>query len=294
MKEFIEYFIGYISIEKDASPRTIHKYRADLTRFQNYFKTNLNLSDFSLIEAKHIRNYLSSLTESYPYRSSSLANKINIIKHFFSFLHKAGYIKNDPSALIKTPAKRNRLPRVLNEVEIGKLLKIPEYNKGIGRKNVIRDKLILTMFVYTGLRKSELLNLNWDDVNLCANSLFVRRSKNKQSRIIPLHPRVVDLLEKYLAQRLPLVEKALFTGNQGRRLNKNSLDSLYKRYLKSSGLITKGYTIHSLRHTFATQLLKKDASLMHIKELLGHKGIESTEIYLHLTNKDLTDSINLL
>ena len=129
MKEYIEYFIGYISIEKDASPRTIHKYQADLIRFQNYLKTNLNLSDFSLIGAKHIRNYLSYLTESYPYRSSSLANKINIIKHFFSFMHKAGYIKNDPSALIKTSAKRNGLPRVLNEVEIGKLLKIPEYNK---------------------------------------------------------------------------------------------------------------------------------------------------------------------
>jgi site-specific recombinase XerD len=294
MKEYIEYFISYISTEKGAAQSTIHKYRADLKRFQNFLKTNLNISDFGSVKTEHIRNYLSHLKESYNYQTSSIANKVNILKHFFSFLNKAGYIKQDPTCLIKTPPKRRKLPKVLNDIEIGKLLKNPEYNSGYSSKFIIRDKLILTMFIYTGLRKSELLNLNWDDVNLGNNSLFIRNSKNKQSRIIPLHPKVVDLLEKYLGQRLPLKEKALFIGSHGRRLCKCSLDNLFKNYIEKSGLKNKGYTIHTLRHTFATQLLKKDASIFHIKELLGHRGIESTEIYLHLTNKELANSVNRL
>ena len=213
MEDFIEHFLSYISIEKAAASSTIHKYRADLDRFQNFLKTNFGTEDFSCIAPEKIRDYLSHLKNSYNYKTSSMANKINIIKHFFSFLNKAGYISQDPSILIKTPPKRKKLPRVLNEVEIEKLLKVPEYNNGFSRKFSIRDKLILTMFIYTGLRKSELLNLNWDDINLGNSSVFIRNSKNKQSRIIPLHLRVSELFEVYLAQRLPLKDRALFIGN---------------------------------------------------------------------------------
>jgi len=294
VEDYIGHFIGYITTEKDAANSTVHKYRADLSRYQNYLKTNQNLPDFSCVQPQHIREYLSYLKQSYNYRSSSLANKINILKHFFSFLNKAGFIDKDPSILIKTPPKRRKLPQVLNQVEIEKLLKIPDYNTGSGRKFIIRDKLILTMLLYTGIGKSELLNLNWDDINLGSSSLFIRRSKNKQSRIIPLHPKVVSLLDKYLVQRLPLKDKALFTGSHGKRLCKNSLNNLFRNYIERSGLKNKNYTIHTLRHTFATQLLKRDTSLYYIKELMGHKGIESTEIYLHCTNKDLVASINRL
>lgn len=294
MEDFIGYFISYLSIEKAAATSTIHKYRADLNRFRNFLTTNQNLKDFSCITPENIRNYLSYLKNSFNYKTSSMANKINIIKHFFSFLHNADYIKSNPSILIKTPPKRRKLPKVLNEVEIEKLLKMPDYNSGFSRKFLIRDKLILTMFIYTGLRKSELLNLNWDDLNLDCSSILIRNSKNKQSRILPIHPKIKQLLEIYLVQRLPLTDNALFIGSQGRRLSKNSLDNLFKRYIEKGRLDDKGYTIHTLRHTFATMLLKRDASLFHIKELLGHRGIESTEIYLHLTNKDLAASINRL
>lgn len=101
MKDFIEYFISYITIEESAALFIIQWYRADLNRSQNFLKTNLNISDFSCIEAKHIKNYLSNLKNSYNYRTSSIANKVNTIKHFFNFLHKASYIKDNPTNLLK-------------------------------------------------------------------------------------------------------------------------------------------------------------------------------------------------
>jgi len=113
------------------------------------------------------------------------------------------------------------------------------------------------MFAYTGLRRTELINLNWNDINLESKYLIVRKSKNKSKRIIPLHDRVIVLLESYLKQRLPLKNNALFIGRTGERIHHNSLKNLFDRYIKIAGLSGKVYTTHTLRHTFATRLLKK-------------------------------------
>ena len=139
-----------------------------------------------------------------------------------------------------------------------------------------------------------MLDLNWEDINLGDNWIIIRKSKNKQSRVIPLHPKVTELLEAYLTQRLPLKDNALLVGNNGRRLNKNSLVDIFKKYLKISGNSNKNYSLHCLRHTFATQLLKKNANLVSIQQLMGHKRIESTYIYMHVTGKELVESVNLL
>lgn len=139
------------------------------------------------------------------------------------------------------------------------------------------------MFAYTGLRRTELINLNWNDINLGNNYLIVRKSKNKSQRIIPLHERVIDLLDKYLSERLPLKNNALFIGRTGECIHHNSLKNLFDRYIKIAGLTSKGYNIHTLRHTFATRLLNKNVSLVNIKNLMGHRSLESTQIYLHVT-----------
>jgi integrase len=150
------------------------------------------------------------------------------------------------------------------------------------------------MFSYTGLRRTELTDLNWNDINLGNKYLIVRKSKNKNQRIIPLHDRVIELLDLYLNQRLPLKNNALFIGRTGERINHNSLNNLFGRYIKIAGLSGKGYTIHTLRHTFATRLLNKDVSLVNIMNLMGHRSLESTQIYLHVTGKELVESINQL
>ena len=144
------------------------------------------------------------------------------------------------------------------------------------------------------VKTTELINLNWTDINLGNKYLIVRKSKNKNQRIIPLHDRVMELLDLYLNQRLPLKNNALFIGRTGQRIHHNSLKKLFDRYIKIAGLSGKGYTIHTLRHTFETRLLNKNVILVNIKNLMGHRSLESTQIYLHVTGKELVESINAL
>ncbi|MHB8277406.1 MAG: tyrosine-type recombinase/integrase [Candidatus Humimicrobiaceae bacterium] len=291
MKKYIDYFLNYLQTEKDAASSTIHKYRADLERLFEYLK----ITDINDINQNHLREYLNHIRETYNYNSSSVANKINILHHFFRFLHDSGYIITNPAILIRPPRKKVKIPKVLNEIEIEKLLKATAYNiYARFKKYALRDKLIFTMFTYTGLRRTELINLNWNDINLGSKYLIVRKSKNKNQRIIPLHDKVIELLDLYLNQRLPLKNNALFIGGTENRIHHNSLKNLFDRYIKIAGLSGKGYTIHTLRHTFATRLLNKDVSLVNIKNLMGHQSLESTQIYLHVTGKELINSIKLL
>ena len=256
---------------------------------------HFNISDLEHVKINHLREYLAYIKNNNNLKTSSVSNKIAVIKSLFGYLYTSKIISDNPAAAIKLPKKHKPIPKFLNDIELARLLSAPERVRGKTAKRFItRDKLILTILSYTGLRKSELLNLNWDDINLGLKYLTVKNTKNRIDRSIPLHSRVSNLLDTYLSQRLPLESEAIFVGKKGTRLSKNSLDRLFKKYLKLSNLSHKGYTIHSMRHTFATRLLNKNASLVKIKNLMGHKSIESTEIYLHTTGKELADSINLL
>jgi len=124
MNKYIDYFLNYLQTEKDASPNTIHKYRADLKRLFEYSQ----VTDINDINQNHLRDYLNHIRQTYNYTSSSVANKINILHHFFKFLHNSGYISTNPSVLIRPPRKRNKLPKVFNEIELKKILKTPNYN----------------------------------------------------------------------------------------------------------------------------------------------------------------------
>jgi len=245
MKEYIDYFLNYLQTEKDASPSTIHKYKADLIKLFEYLK----ISDINNINQNHLRDYLNHIRQTYNYTSSSIANKINIIHHFFRFLHNSGYISINPAVLIRPPRKKIKIPKVFNDIELEKFLKAPYHNTDTRfKKYALRDKLIFTMFAYTGLRRTELINLNWNDINLGNKYLIVRKSKNKNQRIIPLHDKVIKLLDQYLNQRLPLKNNALFIGRTEKRIHHNSLKNLFDRYIKISGLSGKGYTIHTLSY----------------------------------------------
>ncbi|MBM3703205.1 MAG: hypothetical protein FJW63_09545, partial [Actinobacteria bacterium] len=195
MNNYIDYFLNYLQTEKDAANTTIHKYRADLERLFEY----LQVTDINEINQNHLRDYLNHIRQTYNYTSSTISNKINILHHFFRFLHNSGYIKVNPAILIKTPRKKTKIPKVFNDIELEKFLKAPDYNSNTRfKKFALRDKLIFTMFAYTGLRRSELINLNWNDINLGSRYLIVRKSKNKNQRIIPLHDKVMELLDMYL------------------------------------------------------------------------------------------------
>ncbi|GAI26595.1 unnamed protein product [marine sediment metagenome] len=150
------------------------------------------------------------------------------------------------------------------------------------------------MLYYCGLRKGELLNLDWDDLDLGKDTLTVRTSKNKTGRIVPIHPKVKELLDTYLSQRLPLKNRALFIGEKGNRMCKASFTNMMNTYLKISGLKKKGYSAHSLRHSFATRLIEKNVNLFLVQRLLGHKSLDTTKIYVHFTYNDDLKAVELL
>jgi len=288
-------FLKYLIIERDTSSNTIVKYKSDLYNLCTFLYQHFKISDFEQVKIEYLRDYLAHIKINCNLKTSSLSNKISVIKSFFRYLYTSKIINDNPTELIRLPKKSKTIPKFLNDIELAKLLSAPErVTSKIAKRFIIRDRLILTMLAYTGLRKSELLNLDWDDVNLGLKYLIVRNTKNRIDRTVPLHSKISELLDSYLTQRLPITNKAIIIGKKGTRLSKNSLDRLFKKYLKMSNLSQKGYTLHSLRHTFATRLLRKNVSLVKIKNLLGHKSIESTEIYLHTTGKELEDSINLL
>lgn len=288
-------FLKYLSIEKNSSHHTITKYKADLTKLYLFLKNNLCIKNPGPITISHLRQYIGYIKDRNKLSPTTVANKIAVIKSFFKYLHEQGTVSTNPANLLKMPRRNRRIPKFLNDIELAKLLSAPNRAKEKRTKKfILRDKLILNLLAFGGLRKSELLNLDWDDINLGSKYLIVRNGKNKTDRIIPLHENVYNLLEKYLSDRLPLNCNALIIGERGRRLGINSLELIFKKYIKLSGLSGKSYSIHSLRHTFATRLLNKNVSLVKIKNLLGHKSIESTEIYLHTTGKELADSVNML
>ncbi len=249
MDDQVNGFLKYLSIEKDSSLYTITKYKADLNRLQTYLTKYLYVKEPCEIQVTHLRRYLEYIKISKNLSSSTIANKIAVLKSFFKYLYEQGDLDKNPSSLLRMPKRRRKIPKFLNDIELAKLLSSPDRIKNKKAWDlVLRDKLILNLLAFSGLRKSELLNLDWDDINLGARYLIVRNGKNRTDRIIPLHEGVFTLLEKYLSERLPLKCNALIIGMQGRRLGKNGIEVVFKKYIKLSGLSSKGYSIHTLRH----------------------------------------------
>lgn len=188
---------------------------------------------------------------------------------------------------------------MLNQAELHRLLRVPS-SDGVWQRRfsgrVERDRLLLALLAFGGLRRAELLGLDIDDVNLDTMLLKVRRAKGGRQRAIPIHPALVPLFEAYITTRLPIgTERALFVGVQGRRLSATILSSTFRRYAHAAGVTKhKRVTPHTLRHVFATELLAAGANLRQIQELLGHKHLDSTQLYTRVNAHQLRGAVKRL
>jgi integrase/recombinase XerC len=204
----------------------------------------------------------------------------------------------DPALLLRTPKKREALPDTLTLGELERLLAQP------GRDDVWerhfpgkpeRDRLLLALMAYAGLRRSELLGLEWDDVDLSRRLLRVRRAKGGRQRTIPIHPALAPLFAEYYATRVPVTEQAVFVGVQGKPLNYTQLGQVFRHYVRAAGVTErKRVTPHTLRHVFASELLRAGANLRQIQELLGHKHLDSTQRYTRVNAHELRGAIKRL
>jgi len=293
MKGLLSRYMTYLRIERNASPYTLANYRLELEKFLLYLLRN-NVEEISDVTVSRIREYIYHIKEARNLSNVSLYSKIAIIKSFFNFLQSDGIISENPATIIKLPRKEKPIPKVVSEVDFKRLIACIKFSPNRCKKHYIRDMLIFNILYYCGLRKGELLALDWDDIDLGKDMLTVRSSKNKTGRIIPIHPKVKGLLDTYLTQRLPIENRALFIGEKGNRMCKAYFTNMMNTYLKISGLKEKGYTAHSLRHSFATRLIENNVNLFLVQRLLGHKSLDATKVYVHFNRESYREAINLI
>lgn len=293
MKGLLSRYMTYLRIERACSPLTLVNYRLELEKFLLYLLRS-GIEEIRDVTVSWIREYIYHIKDKRNLSNVSLYTKIAILKSFFNFLQSDGIISENPATIIKLPRKEKSIPKVVSEADFKRLISCIKFSPNRCKKNYIRDMLIFHMLYYCGLRKGELLNLDWDDLDLGKDTLTVRTSKNKTGRIVPIHPEVKGLLDTYLAQRLPLENRALFIGEKGNRMCKASFTNMMNTYLKISGLKKKGYSAHSLRHSFATRLIENNVNLFLVQRLLGHKSLDATKVYVHFDSEGYREAIGVL
>lgn len=278
MKEQVEQFLVFITAEKGYSSNTLAAYRNDLSQFMTFLVPRVSAWDE--VDRDIIVQYIMYMKSEQEYASSTVARKVAAIKSFFHYLVDQGKLEDDPTATLDSPKVRKRLPKAIDEKDLERLLNEPAREE---TPKALRDRALLEILYATGLRVTELVSLNVDDVNLASATLRVVRPKDKSARIVPIHERAVEPLQDYLERgRMQLMrdpkEKALFLNHRGRRLTRQGLWLIVKHYVREVGLV-EDVTPHTLRHTFATHLVEKRADLEYIQEILGHANISTTQVY---------------
>lgn len=285
-------FLDYMISEKNASKMTIESYTRDYNILIEYLRLNRIRKDLSSLTTQNLRGYINFMKKEKDYSSTTLNRKINSLRSFAKFLVINEYMDTNFMARITAPKKEKKLPKVMKEEELDKFLSvIIKHSKG----NQLRNRAIFNLFAATGLRRQELISLNVEDIDLGNNTLKVIKGKGGKDRILPLFEPTTTYLWEYLMTRLPVKDgsEPLFLSEVGNRISVTAVQQLFRRFMQIAGLGDKGYTIHTLRHSYATFILKNGGNLMEIKDLLGHSDLNSTSIYLHTTVDHLRKISNL-
>lgn len=264
-------FLIYIVTEKGDMDVTKEIYKNDIEEFISLY-SSLDTCD---LNSDIYDDYLAYLMDK-NYKRSTILRKMTTIKNFYIFLNKKGYIKSSIKQL-ETPKKEIRLPKVLTEEEISRLL---ESSK--------EDILAYTMILFdlsTGLRVSELINIKYDNLSLVQRYVKVKGKRNKD-RIVPFSLECLTVLNTYLKGKDKKKSNYVFTNNKYKKISRQTFYQMLRKYSKLAS-INKTFGPHVLRHTFATRLINSGAKLRQVQVLLGHSQIETTEIYTHVNNKQI-------
>jgi site-specific recombinase XerD len=289
-------FVIYCRVERRLSEHTCRAYERDV-RCCIEFLRGQGIAALAEIRTPDLRRFLSDEASHRP-APSSQARTVAALRCFFRFCLESEYLERDPAHVLRMPKKRETLPDLLDRGELSRLLQMPARGGVWSRVHSgkpERDRLLLALFAYGGLRRSELLGLDWDDVDLERRLIRVRVAKGGRQRVLPIHPGLVPLLLEYRATRTPADHPALFVGVLGNRLSPTILSTTFRRYTDAAGVAKrKRVTPHTLRHVFATELLSAGANLRQIQELLGHRHLDSTQRYTHVGAHQLRGAVKRL
>ncbi len=288
MEKLLNKFLHHLSLERGLLPNTINSYRRDLKRYCNFLK-NIKISSWEKVKITDVTKFIRTL-HNLGLSSSSISRNLSAIRSFHKFLLMENYVQTDPAKPVDSPKLWRKLPVVLDQHEMAKLLTQPDVISFLG----IRDRAILEFLYATGVRISELLNLKRS--NLLFEVGFVRVwGKGQKERIIPIGEVAIEWVEKYLAESRPHLRSAnsrdrVFLNARGSPLSRMGVWKILKKYVNLSG-IKKNVSPHTFRHSFATHLLEGGADLRAVQEMLGHADISATQIYTHLDREYLKQVI---
>ena len=282
--ELINKFIEYLIIDKKYSENTIKSYNNDLKKFNNFNKKNIEK-----INDNDIKNYIKFLNKENN-DTKTISHNISTLRSFYKFLLIEKKIKTNPMEYIELPKTKKSLPKTLSIEEIDKLLDI----------NLIdafsyRNKAMLELMYSSGLRVSELVNVNIHDIDT-SNCIIRIMGKGSKERIVPLGDYAIKYIEIYIKEyREKLIKKEinnyLFLNNHGKKMTRQGFFKILKQIAKEKNIKTE-FSPHTLRHSFATHLLNGGADLRSIQEMLGHESISTTQIYTHVSKEKLKENYN--
>ncbi|UCC22556.1 MAG: tyrosine recombinase XerC [Planctomycetota bacterium] len=313
----VQEFLSYLKFEKRFSEHTAKCYGADLSQFAQFLadgsggapheghvslageqggtatavatQTTPKVDQLLLsVDVNSVRAYLNFLNEQ-QYSKATIARKLATLRSFYKFLVKRNQLAANPVMAIRTPKQEKKLPQFLEYEQVKRLLETPPTDNWLGA----RDRAILETLYSTGIRVSELVGLNMDDVDFLGEVVHVR-GKGKKERIAPISSSALQVIQHYMefrnkkAQSCNFDSKVLFVNKHGRRLSTRSVRRKMDKYLKMAGL-DPSISPHTLRHSFATHMLNNGADLRSVQELLGHQSLSTTQVYTHLTTRKLKE-----
>jgi integrase/recombinase XerC len=279
-------FLNYLTYERNVSPNTITAYRDDLesfTRFlcDDYLTMARDLVDLRRVDNVAVRAYLAHLARRKLSRSS-IAQHLSALRSFFKYLMREGAVEINPARSVATPKREKHLPAVMQPSDVALLIEQPDGNDPLG----LRDRACLELLYGAGLRISELVGVDIDDVELRARLVKVR-GKGSKERIVPFGSKAEEAIRAWMAVRKAVPdENALFVNFRGERITARSVRRHFDRYVRNAAL-KAGISPHTMRHSFATHLLNAGADLRGIQELLGHASLSTTQKYTHLNDWQL-------
>ena len=315
----IEEFLNYLRFERHFSPHTAKCYAADLHQFCGYLQDGghspasapgggydpeghdghgggvatavaappqraavTTREQLQAVEADEVRQFLTFLKER-DYSKSTTARKLATLRSFYKFCLKRSYVTSNPLSTIRTPKQEKRLPKFMEEEEVKKLLEAPDVNTLLGA----RDRAMLETMYSTGVRVSELVDMNVADIDFVGEVLHIR-GKGKKARVTPIAPTALAWIRRYMEMRRAdpraagFNQEAVFVNKHGQRLSTRSVRRKLDKYLAQVGL-DPAISPHTLRHSFATHMLNRGADLRAVQKLLGHQSLSTTQIYTHVT-----------
>ena len=282
MEKKIKLFLEFLQKDKKLSNNTLQSYKRDINQYESYINEE-NLQ-YLKVTKDDIKKYLENL-KNIGKKTSTISRNLASIRSFYQYLVRTKKIKEDPTEGIQSPKVEKRVPSVLSSKEVELLLEQP---KAVDLKG-IRDKAMLEFAYATGMRVTEIINLNLEDVNLKEG--YVSCTNANKQRNIPLGAISINALKEYIKKARPYLiksedEKSLFVNINGKRLTRQGFWKIVKFY-KEQAHIDKDITPHVLRHSFATHLLQNGADLKAIQVMLGHSDISSTQVYMQFQDEGL-------